>query len=99
MPPKAVNLLLLAKHLLSFAAPALAVAVLVTLAARLVLPPPRGAARRRWWVPLGLLFLVGLGVLAAGLWVFGRDGKMASYAALVLVLATLQWVVGRGWRS
>jgi hypothetical protein len=38
-------------------------------------------------------------VLAAGLWVFGRDGKMATYAALVVVVGSTQWLMGGGWRS
>ena len=113
-------------HLLSFFAPAFAVAVLVALAGRLVLPrnnPPKrwwlpvslnflaGAAalagglvlpasgRGPWWLSLGLNALAGAAVLAAGLWYFGRDGKMATYAALVLVVATVQWLSGRAWRS
>ena len=37
-------------------------------------------------------------VLLAGLWWFGRDAKMATYAALVVVMALCQWVFSRGWR-
>lgn len=37
-------------------------------------------------------------VVLAGLLLFGRDGKMATYAALMLVLASTQWGMGRGWR-
>ena len=37
-------------------------------------------------------------VLVGGLWVFGVDGKMATYGACVLVAAALQWVLARGWR-
>jgi hypothetical protein len=84
-------------HLLSFVAPALAVALLVALAARLVLP--RGGPRTRWWVEFALNFAVGVGVLLAGLWLFGRDGKMATYAAMVVAVATCQWLSGRGWRA
>jgi hypothetical protein len=81
-------------HLMSFAAPALGLAVLVALAARLLLP-----ARPRWWVSLAVNFVAGLAVLAGGLWFYGRDGKMATYAALVLVVASCQWLLGRGWRG
>jgi hypothetical protein len=84
-------------HLLGFAAPAFAVAVLVTLAARLILP--RGGGPRNWWGALGINFLAGLLVLGAGLWFFGRDGKMATYAAMVVGVATCQWLIGRGWRA
>mgnify|MGYP003577853152 CR=1 FL=1 len=86
-----------ANHLLSFAAPAFVVALLVTLAARLVLPPAAGP--RRWWPPLLINFLAGLVILGAGLWYFGRDGKMMTYAALVVGVATCQWLVGRAWRA
>ena len=86
-----------ALHLLSFAAPALAVAVGVALAARLF-----GLDRRPicgWWAPIALNFIAGLAVLAAGLWYFGRDGKMATYAVLVLAVASTQWLAGRSWNS
>ena len=89
--------LALAVHLLSFAAPALVVAVLVALAGRLVLP--RSGRPQRWWLPVALNFIAGVAVLGAGLWWFGRDGKMATYAALVIAVATCQWLSGRAWRS
>jgi hypothetical protein len=84
-------------HLLSFLAPALAVAFLVALAARLMMPghPPS----RAWWIQAAINFIVGGLVLAAGLWHFGGDGKMATYAALVAAVASCQWVCSRGWTS
>ena len=84
-------------HLLNFAAPALAVALLVTAAAPLVLP--RTKAGPAWWVRLAINCAAGLAALGAGLWYFGRDGKMATYAALVFAVATVQWLVARAWRS
>lgn len=85
-----------AVHLLSFALPAFAVGVFTALGARWLL---RGEMRRRaWWVPALLNVLAGLAVLLAGLAVFGRDGKMATYAALVVAVGTVQWLYGRGWR-
>jgi hypothetical protein len=84
-------------HLLSFAAPALAVALLVTLAAPLVLP--RSKAGPGWWARFAINCAAGLAASAAGLWYFGRDGKMASYAGLVLAVATAQWLSARAWRS
>ena len=86
-----------ATHLLSFAAPAFAVALLVTLAARLLLP--RQNAASGWWSAFAVNFVVGLLVLGAGLWFYGRDGKMMTYAAMVVVVATCQWLIGRAWRS
>jgi len=35
--------------------------------------------------------VAGVCVLLAGLVVFGNDGKMATYGALVLVMGTTQW--------
>jgi hypothetical protein len=84
-------------HLLSFVAPALVVAVLVALAGSLLLP--RSGRPQRWWLPVALNFIAGVAVLAAGLWWFGRDGKMATYTALVIAVATCQWLSGRAWRS
>jgi hypothetical protein len=84
-------------HLLSFAAPALAVAFLVTLAGPLVLP--RTGQGPGWWVRFAINCAAGLVALAAGLWYFGRDGKVATYAALVLAVACAQWLAARAWRS
>jgi hypothetical protein len=84
-------------HLLSFAAPAFVVALLVTLASGWVLP--RAGKGLGWRGRFALSFVAGVATLAIGLWAFGRDGKMATYAALVLVVATTQWLAGNGWRS
>lgn len=82
-------------HLIGFAAPAVAVAVLVALGARMVLPGP--ATTRPLWLQTAMNSTVGVLVLAAGLWHFGVDGKMATYAALVIAVASCQWVSSRGW--
>jgi hypothetical protein len=42
--------------------------------------------------------LLGTGVLVGGLWLWAADGKMATYSCLVLVCATAQWLMCRGWR-
>jgi hypothetical protein len=92
-----MSVLDLARHLLSFAAPAFAVALLVASGARLVLR--RVPQRPSWPVSIALDFVAGLAVLVLGLWFFGHDGKMATYALLVLAVATCEWVGARGWRS
>lgn len=84
-------------HLLSFFAPAFAVAILVALAGRVVLP--RNNSSRRWWLPVLLNFLAGAAALASGLVLFGRDGKMLTYAGMVAAVASAQWLSGRAWRS
>ena len=40
---------------------------------------------------LGLV--VGLAVLVGGLVITGNDGKMATYGALVLICATIEWAL------
>lgn len=87
-------------HLLNFAAPALALALALPLLARLLDRFSNGKrpAILGWKAQAAINFVAGLAVLAAGLWFFGRDGKMTTYAALVLVLASTQWGMGRGWR-
>ena len=87
----------IANHLLNFVAPAAAVALVLVLGGGLI--GSRSPLAMAWWVRLGILFAVGVAVLAAGLVVWGRDGKMLTYAALVLACATCQWVLGRGWRG
>lgn len=82
--------------LLNFAAPALFLAPVLALAGRWMLRRDTGAPG--FWAQAGLNFAAGVVVLAIGLWLFGRDARMASYIALVLVCGTVQWAVARGWR-
>lgn len=84
-------------HLLSFVAPALAVAAAVALLAPLLLR--RGADGRHWLGQAAINSVAGIGALVAGLWWFGVDGKMASYGALVGAVATSQWICSRAWRN
>ena len=85
----------LTSHFLGFAAPAFFVALAVTFAARWLRLAPQPL---RWWVQAAINFTAGLAALAAGLWHFGVDGKMATYAALVAAVATTQWLGSRGWK-
>jgi hypothetical protein len=84
-------------HLLSFAAPAVAIALVVALAARILMP--RRPASYPWWGQAAINSIVGVLVLGAGLWHFGVDGKMVTYAALVLAVGSCQWALSRGWRG
>jgi hypothetical protein len=79
-------------HLLGFAAPAAGLGLLAALLAKLL-----------WWRPLGGVAWWRLGAWAgawslaasvAGLVAFGRDGKMATYAAMVIACATSLWWTG-----
>jgi len=81
-------------HLLGFIAPAVAVGLCLWLAARLrprKSKPSTTPHRALLW-----LVLAGVLVLLAGLVLLGRDGKMATYAALVLVQGGLAAWFWRG---
>jgi hypothetical protein len=83
-------------HLMNFLAPALAVGGLLALMGPFIVGKKSGAPV---WIAQAAINIVACSLaLAAGLWFFGRDGKMASYAAMLVVAATSQWVGGRGWR-
>lgn len=84
-------------HLLNFVAPAATLALLLALAGRFM-RRPRAAAALPWWWQAVVIFIVGVATLLAGLMLWGRDGKMLTYAALVLVCASSQWLLLRGWK-
>lgn len=78
-------------HLIDFTAPALGLAAMLGLVLWLRAP------RRGWdptWRSMEWLAASGVIVLAAGLVWFGRDGKVATYAALVVVMGSVAW-----WRA
>jgi hypothetical protein len=91
---------LLTNHLLNFIAPAACVALLLVLLSRLSfgLFKSKQPLAQAWWAQAAIIFIVGVAILTAGLMVFGRDGKMMTYAALVLGAAVCQWILIRGWR-
>ena len=79
-------------HLLNFFAPAAGVALATTLLAKLLWRRElAGASWRRllaWAVASGALALL------AGLAIFGRDGRMATYAGMVVMTAVSLWWFG-----
>lgn len=79
-------------HLAGFVAPALGVALAVTLAGR------RWAGASRLTLPWQLALNVGVGVavLLVGLVLLGQDGRMLTYAALVLAAGSCQWLLTLG---
>ena len=83
-------------HLSGFVAPALALGLALPLACRVFLPRHRIVTG--FLTQIAVVACAGIAVLLAGLWFFGRDGKMATYGALVLAAASVQWVLARGWR-
>jgi hypothetical protein len=92
---------LLTNHLLNFIAPAACVALLLVLMSRLSfgLFKSKQPLAEAWWAQAAIIFIVDVAISTAGLMVFGRDGKMMTYAALVLGAAVCQWILIRGWRA
>jgi hypothetical protein len=83
-------------HLLSFLAPAAAIACMVALAGRVMLP---GQSRTLSWpTQAAINLVVGAVVLVAGLWYWGVDGKMGTYTLLAVAIGTCQWACGGCWR-
>ena len=79
-------------HLANLLAPALGMALIAPTLAKLLW---RDALRRRPWAPLaGWVFAADALVLLAGLLLQGRDGRMATYGAMVLSSAAVLW-----WRG
>ena len=85
----------LLNHLANFLLPALAMALCMPLAGRWVTGRPVQSWRRHVLAHA----VAGVVVLFAGLLVQGHDGRMATYLALVLVAATLEWALQRAWRA
>ncbi|PAT33229.1 hypothetical protein CLI92_01565 [Vandammella animalimorsus] len=80
-------------HVGALLLPAWAVAALLVGMSRALLR--RARWRMRFWVNLLAAGLLGSLVLLAGLLFSGEDGRMGSYAALLLALASLQaWAAG-----
>jgi hypothetical protein len=79
-------------HLLNFFAPALGVALIASALAKLLWRRELDAVA---WQRLAL-WASGAAALAllAGLVVFGRDGRMATYALLVAAVAITLWWAG-----
>jgi len=84
-------------HLLNFLLPALSVGLLVAVLAPLAMKKAR--THHSWLKQAAINSLACFIALAGGLWLFGHDGKMASYATMVLACATCQWLMAGAWRS
>jgi hypothetical protein len=80
-------------HLAGLLAPAAFLALTLPLLCRLLLRAAPGFVRQA-----SCVFLASAATLGAGLWWFGRDGRMATYAVLVIVAATAQWLAARAWK-
>lgn len=86
----------LANHLFNFVMPAIAMGVMMPLASRLVWR--KVAVSKPLKTQMLITTAAGTAVLIAGLVIFGNDGKMMTYLALVLVAAGCQWWFQGAWR-
>ena len=88
---------LLTNHLLNLIAPAAALAVLLVLLSRVwrLFFQSKGKVAQAFTAWIAIIFIVNVTVLLAGLVVFGHDGKMATYAAMVLAAALALTVLQR----
>ena len=83
-----MTLLSVLSHLAGFVAPALGVGLMLWASLRLRRKGRQGVGSA---MQLTALSVAGVAVLLIGLAYFGRDGKIATYAALVLVQGTVAW--------
>ena len=92
---------LLANHLLNLVLPAMAVALLLVLATQLMggLFKSKRPLAQSWYAQTAIVFVANVVVLVAGLVFFGHDGKMLTYAAMVVGAALCQWVLLGAWRA
>jgi hypothetical protein len=91
-----MGFLALLNHVINFVAPALWLALLMPLLSRIFMKnrPVAYAMYRQ----SAIHFVVGVAALLLGLVLFGRDGKMLTYLAVVLSIATSQWLMFKGGR-
>lgn len=91
---------LLLNHVLNFMAPAMVVALVLVALTRLFFGFFRSkrALVHTLSAQFAINLIVGLVVLLAGLLLFGHDGKMLTYLALVLSTAVCQWCLLGLWR-
>jgi hypothetical protein len=84
-----MNLLDQLVHVLYFGAPAAFLALTLPACAKLFRATKRKTVS--WATQALTIFLTALGILCVGLWQLGSDGKMTTYAAMVLTAASVQW--------
>ena len=90
---------LLTDHILNFLVPAACAALLLVLLSRVFsrFLAPKVPLAQSIYAQAAIIFIVNVFILTAGLVIFKNDGKMATYAAMVLGGALGQWVLLRGW--
>lgn len=84
-------------HLLNFLAPAVFLAVVLALGARLFWR--KSSPLVTLWEQMLLNGVVGAAVLGLCLALWGSDGQLATYGLLALVMGSCQWLLVSGWRN
>ncbi len=92
-----MDVLDLINHLLNFALPAFVLAIVLPLSTRWT--RMGRAATTRLPTQILLLAVLNVLVLAAGLWIFGHDGKMLTYLGMAIACATTHWLLLNAWRA
>jgi hypothetical protein len=77
-------------HLANFALPAVGVGALTAAACKLLWR--KALARTSWFTLAWQASAAGLAVLVAGLVITGHDGRMVTYAGLVVACALVPWI-------
>jgi hypothetical protein len=80
-------------HIFNLLAPALWLALLLPFLARLFLRQVTAVPALR--VQIAVNFAVTAATLLLGLWFFGHDGRVATYAGMALLCASSQWLLSR----
>ena len=88
---------LLFNHLLNFMAPAAVVALLLMIGSRVfgAFFIPKRASAHSFIARTAIIFIVSLVVLAGGLVLFGHDGTVMTYGAMVLAASGTLWALQR----
>ena len=86
-------------HTFNFILPAWFLAGMCVGGARLAVRAGLPRAPWHWTTQVLVQGVLGSAVLVAGLVGLGVDGKMTTYAALVVGAAAVQWLMCRAWRG
>ena len=90
-----MDLLAVLNHLFNFIAPALWLALLLPLLARIFMK--KRPLARSLYAQAAINFAASVAALVLGLLLFGDDGKMLTYLAMAIVCASSQWLMRRAW--
>jgi hypothetical protein len=85
-------------HTFNFMAPAWGVALFGVWVTRVMARAGWPQAPWGWLTQTVVSAVLGTAVLVGGLVLWGVDGKMTTYSALVLTCGTTQWLMCKGWR-